>query len=65
MEKINNQNEPARLEQTLKPGERVALCRCWQSKKFPYCDGSHRAHNEACGDDIGPAVISVATSESA
>ncbi|WP_324717925.1 CDGSH iron-sulfur domain-containing protein [Carboxydochorda subterranea] len=26
----------------LEPGERVALCRCFQSKKFPLCDGTHR-----------------------
>ncbi|OGT47275.1 MAG: hypothetical protein A3F17_08440 [Gammaproteobacteria bacterium RIFCSPHIGHO2_12_FULL_41_15] len=58
MQKIN-ENHPQKHEQTIKPGERIALCRCWQSKTFPYCDGSHRAHNEICGDRVGPAVITV------
>ncbi len=26
----------------LEPGERVALCRCFASEKFPFCDGHHR-----------------------
>mmetsp|Transcript_36087 Transcript_36087/g.61532 ORF Transcript_36087/g.61532 Transcript_36087/m.61532 type:complete len:104 (-) Transcript_36087:267-578(-) len=35
----------------------VAYCRCWRSKKFPYCDGAHAAHNKATGDNTGPLVI--------
>jgi len=26
----------------LEPGEEVSLCRCWQSSKFPFCDGKHK-----------------------
>ncbi len=26
----------------IRPGEKVALCRCFQSRQFPFCDGSHR-----------------------
>ncbi len=28
-------------------GERIALCRCGQSSKKPFCDGTHRS----CGFD--------------
>ncbi len=45
---------------TLKPGEKVALCRCYRSKKFPFCDGSHK---EEPGK--GPAVVEVAKEASA
>ena len=37
--------------------ERVALCRCWQSASFPYCDGSHNAYNAAEGDCLGPVIV--------
>lgn len=39
MQEIKNAR---RDEIILGTDEKVALCRCWQSKKFPYCDGSHR-----------------------
>ncbi|KAK7082343.1 CDGSH iron-sulfur domain-containing protein 2 [Halocaridina rubra] len=38
-------------------GKQAVFCRCWRSKKFPYCDGSHNAHNEKCGDNVGPLII--------
>lgn len=44
---------------TLNPGEKVILCRCWLSSKFPYCDGSHGKHNKATGDNLGPVVVTV------
>lgn len=37
---------------TLLPGEKVVVCRCWQSKKFPFCDGTHREI-----EGRGPCVI--------
>ena len=33
----------------------VRICRCWQSKKFPYCDDSHKLLMEH-GDSVGPFV---------
>ena len=38
-------------------GNKTAFCRCWQSKKFPLCDGAHGKHNQACGDNLGPVII--------
>ncbi|XP_053696639.1 CDGSH iron-sulfur domain-containing protein 2 homolog [Sabethes cyaneus] len=38
--------------------EKAAYCRCWKSNNWPYCDGSHGAHNKECQDNLGPVVIS-------
>lgn len=35
----------------------VAFCRCYKSSKFPYCDGSHNAHNKKTGDNAGPLLV--------
>ncbi len=36
-------------------------CRCWQSNTFPLCDGAHVAHNKVSRDNVGPLIVSVAT----
>lgn len=38
-------------------GNKAVFCRCWRSAKFPYCDGSHNAHNNVCQDNVGPLII--------
>lgn len=38
-------------------GDKVAFCRCWRSKNFPYCDGSHTPHNKETGDNVGPLCL--------
>ncbi|KAB0361371.1 hypothetical protein FD754_005527 [Muntiacus muntjak] len=38
-------------------GDKAVYCRCWRSKKFPLCDGSHTKHNEESGDNVGPLII--------
>jgi len=38
-------------------GDKGVFCRCWKSKKFPYCDGSHAKHNEETGDNVGPLIV--------
>mmetsp|Transcript_23717 Transcript_23717/g.73879 ORF Transcript_23717/g.73879 Transcript_23717/m.73879 type:complete len:100 (-) Transcript_23717:111-410(-) len=45
------------VEELNKPEGKVVFCRCWRSKKFPYCDGSHAAHNKLTGDNVGPLII--------
>ncbi|KAM8909455.1 CDGSH iron-sulfur domain-containing protein 1 [Spinachia spinachia] len=38
-------------------GTKAVYCRCWKSKKFPFCDGAHAKHNDATGDNVGPLII--------
>mmetsp|Transcript_42416 Transcript_42416/g.120911 ORF Transcript_42416/g.120911 Transcript_42416/m.120911 type:complete len:99 (-) Transcript_42416:99-395(-) len=45
------------LEELKKPDGKLVYCRCWRSKTFPYCDGSHAAHNKLTGDNVGPLII--------
>eukprot|EP00930_Biecheleria_cincta_P072685 TRINITY_DN60042_c0_g1_i1.p1 TRINITY_DN60042_c0_g1~~TRINITY_DN60042_c0_g1_i1.p1 ORF type:complete len:148 (+),score=14.12 TRINITY_DN60042_c0_g1_i1:37-444(+) len=42
------------------PGEEkyIKICRCWQSKRFPYCDDTHKVLIEA-GDNVGPYVVKI------
>ncbi|XP_054166713.1 CDGSH iron-sulfur domain-containing protein 2 homolog [Oppia nitens] len=37
--------------------KKAVFCRCWRSKKFPYCDGAHNGHNQTTGDNVGPLII--------
>jgi CDGSH-type Zn-finger protein len=41
---------------TIQADEKVVLCRCYKSEKFPLCDGSH-ARAEGV---VGPVVVQVA-----
>lgn len=44
-------------------GEKAVYCRCWRSKKFPLCDGSHNAFNKQTGDNTGPLIVKRAQPE--
>lgn len=46
-------------------GKQVSICRCWQSTKHPFCDGSHSAYNTKIGDQIGPLKVKAVESEDA
>ncbi len=54
---INTKGHPDRHNEELPAGQTVAICRCWHSGKFPYCDGTHRKVNAETGDNVGPAII--------
>ncbi len=54
---INPHHYQEREEVCQKSNERKAYCRCWQSKKFPLCDGSHRAFNAEHDCALGPIII--------
>lgn len=40
----------------LEPGEQCALCRCFKSGKFPFCDGMHRQ----LPGELGPVIVKAA-----
>ena len=44
--------QAARSEVTIQD-KPVALCRCWASKKFPFCDGSH----QKLDTEQGPVIV--------
>ncbi len=54
---INTKDRPDRHTETLPAGKTIAICRCWQSEAFPYCDGTHRKVNAEGQDKVGPAII--------
>jgi CDGSH-type Zn-finger protein len=37
----------------IQTGERISICRCFQSQTFPYCDGIHKT----LGIKIGPVSV--------
>ncbi|XP_018322497.1 CDGSH iron-sulfur domain-containing protein 2 homolog [Agrilus planipennis] len=41
--------------------DKAVFCRCWKSKNWPYCDGSHGSHNKETGDNVGPLVVKKST----
>ena len=60
---INVKKYPDRTKVSVPTGKTVWICRCWKSEKFPYCDGSHRAHNDATGDKVGPVGVAAVAPE--
>jgi CDGSH-type Zn-finger protein len=42
---------------SVKPGEKRAVCRCFRSKKMPFCDGSHHDYNKEKNLCVGPVII--------
>ncbi|MCS6923564.1 MAG: CDGSH iron-sulfur domain-containing protein [Fimbriimonadales bacterium] len=54
MATYQNEDRMGHLRTTvqIEPGERVALCRCFHSKNFPFCDGTHKQH-----PGKGPVIV--------
>jgi len=38
--------------------DRRTICRCWLSKKFPYCDNAHQVLQKQ-GINVGPVMLEV------
>lgn len=51
------------VPRTLAPGESIWLCTCGTSKKFPYCDRSHRGVNAREGTSFAPLKVTNSTAE--
>ncbi|CAF0774938.1 unnamed protein product [Brachionus calyciflorus] len=45
------------VNEAIEKNGKVVYCRCWKSKTFPYCDGTHAKHNAETGDNVGPLVF--------
>ncbi|KAK1938451.1 hypothetical protein X943_001296 [Babesia divergens] len=52
-----------RFPKTNEPDAVIRICRCWQSRKFPYCDDTHKLLVEN-GDDVGPYVVRLRSEKS-
>ncbi|EDO30253.1 predicted protein, partial [Nematostella vectensis] len=57
LEKDKHEEKVADFVEIEDIGDKAVFCRCWRSKKFPYCDGSHGAHNKETGDNVGPLIV--------
>lgn len=53
---INVNNQPNKST-VIWEGTTLHLCRCWQSAKFPHCDGTHKKVNKDKGEIVGPVVV--------
>lgn len=56
-----DRNGHLRTTVKLQPGEAVHLCRCWQSKTFPFCDGTHKQ----LPNNQGPVIVRQAAPDEA
>ena len=54
---MNQNNYPEKHTLNLNRDSKISLCRCWRSKKFPYCDGSHRKMKEKYDTPMGPVIV--------
>ncbi|VWU52711.1 CDGSH iron-sulfur domain-containing protein, putative [Hepatocystis sp. ex Piliocolobus tephrosceles] len=59
---LNTQNlKPVHVEIIYPPSQKskkISICRCWKSKKFPYCDNAHQKLQQQ-GIVVGPLLLEV------
>ncbi|MBC8494925.1 CDGSH iron-sulfur domain-containing protein [archaeon] len=46
---MTKDNDTKKINIILKKDQKVKICTCGESKKLPYCDHTHREHNEKKG----------------
>ncbi|KAI7688469.1 CDGSH iron-sulfur domain-containing protein 1, partial [Sarcoptes scabiei] len=58
-ERLNDANLKVNIDSIEKNVSKksISYCRCWRSKKFPKCDGSHQCYNRESGDNVGPLTM--------
>lgn len=54
---------PMKEPYTVVVGKKAPICRCWQSAKFPLCNGAHNKFNKETGSNVGPLVVSAESEE--
>ena len=58
MPEVTTVEKGGRIRHVIKaqPGDHFEICRCYGSKEFPFCDGTHKTMHSC----VAPAIVEVA-----